>query len=95
MRKVNNMYGNSLQQAISIINDYLENGNTLYLFNETNSGEHIRLNQGEKLGFVLSSGNFKITENRKPFEEGNAVKRLKEKIVNENKDNFDWRDSYR
>lgn len=89
------MYGDSLQQAINTINNYLENGNTLYLFNETNDGEHIRLNKGEKLGFVLSSCNFEITENRKSFEEGNAVKRLKEKIVNDNKDNFNWREVYR
>ena len=91
------MYGNSLQQAINIINDYLEGGNTLYLFNETNGGEHIRLNQGEKLGFVLSSGNFNISElERNSSNSKNNIAKLKDNSEYlKVKDNFDWRDSYR
>jgi len=51
------MYGDELQKAINIINQYLKSNNTIYLYDKNKEGDDdatvLKLHEGSDLSFVL------------------------------------------
>lgn len=49
------MYGDKLKQAIDTINEYLQQGNEVYLWDENSKDKALRLNEDSVLNFLAFS----------------------------------------